>query len=454
VNRLFRFGFFAVLACGSSAAATLAVTIGGETDTITRSPAVDDFIIEAVDHQGNRQSLMDGSAKWSSGSTLTLGELPQATVASIQLTGFEADGGPVVWGAVPFAELGAFSGLTIPLFVQRKGDTARMPGTIEAGSPPLLAANSRVILVAGDNTTLGAYDMLYLDAISSVCPSAATKSFALVVSPTPNSDGEQAMAWRISDNAASVYGLAQCTGDYGVNVHPQDGGFVFSDFAGGRTVMDGTGPYSTAYVVGPSRTSGMSGVVFKITPDSEASTAIDAVISTIALTPRKGAATAWAPGYGLFIYGGASAAPGDVGEIVNTSGGVQEIPVSGDASADTREGLAAIAFDAKKMLVAGDGQTPILVDLSCPDCPPQQWGAATNVPLSSPSLFSIGNGAFVLVGDDSTGATRVFRLSDSDAAPPEKPLKIPRQGARAIQFETGQIVFIGGGSATPESYVD
>jgi len=209
-----------------------------------------------------------------------------------------------------------------------------------------------------------------------------------------------------------------------------------------------------AYIVGPSRTTAPSGIIFKIAPDTEASTAVDAIVSTISVVPRRGAATAWSPGHGLFVYGGSSAAPNVVGEIINTTSGTTEIMNPTDAAADAREGLAAIAIDNDKMLVAGDGQQPIVIDLVCTSCSPRPWGVATNVALTSPSLFSLGANAFLLVGDDSTGTTRVFRLSDSDAGAQEKALKIPRNGARAIQFETGQIVIIGGGSATPESYVD
>lgn len=457
MRRSFRLGFLALFACSSSAATTIAVTLGEETDTITRAPAVTAFDIHAVDRAGNTQELADGS--WQSDATIQLADLSQSATASIQLTATQADGSTVVWGAVPFATLGALDGFTIPLFIQRKGDIARMPGTTEAGAAPFLATTSRAVYIAGDGTNIAGYDMLFLQAFDPCPVTAATKSFALVISPTANTDGEQAMAWRISDDGASVFGLAQCTGDYGKNVHPEDGGAAFSDFAGGRTVMNGAGPFSTAYVVGPSRTNAPSGYVFKIAPDSEASTAVDAIISTISITPRRGAATAWSPGHGLFIYGGSSAAPNVVGEIVTESkdgtNGTIDIMNPTDAATDTREGLAAIAIDNDKMLVAGDDQQPIVIDLACPGCAPKPFGQATGAKLTSPSLFALGSGAFLLVGDDSTtGTTRVFRLSDSDAGPQEKILKNARKGARAIQFETGQIVFIGGGSATPESYVD
>ncbi len=452
MRRFFRFGFLAVLACGSTATATIAVTIGGENDTITRNPAVDTFIVEAVDRAGNRQSLMDAAAKWVSGETLDITDLSQTTVASIQLTGSDSNGNAIVWGAVPFAELGAFDGLTIPLFVQRKGDTARMPETIDAGTAPLLAATTRSVYAAGSDTNLLGYDMLFLGPLPACATPTTTKSFALVISPTANTDGEQAMAWRIGDDAASVYGIGECAGDYGgSNISLGDGGIAWSDFAGGRTVMDNSG---TAYIVGPSRTSGaLTGVIFKIVPDTEASTLVDAIISSISITPRRGAATAWSNGNGLFVYGGSSAGS-DVGQVVSSDGGIRSIAAPTDAGADTREGLAAIAIDDNRMLVAGDDQTPIIVDLSCSQCALKTFGQSTGVKLTSPSLFPLPNGAFLLVGDDSTGTTRLFRLSDTDAGAQEKMLKTHRNRARAIQFETGQIVIIGGGSATPESYVD
>jgi hypothetical protein len=452
VSRLFRFGFFALLACGSAATGALAVTLGGETDTISRSPSVDTYVIEAVDHQGNRQSLMDGgAAKWSSGSTLDLGQLPQSLVASIQLTGSDSNGNPVIWGAVPFASLGAFDGLTIPFFVQRKGELARMPGnTFDDRAQALLATSGRGVYIAGGgDRDLAAYDMLMLDNFSTTCPHAPAKSFALVISPTPNTDGESAMAWRIDDNAVTIVGLAQCTQGYEKLVN-LDGGPSWSDFSGGQTVM---GDDKSAYVVGPSRSSSPSGTIFKIAPDADASTLVDAIITSYAVTTRTGAATAWAPGQGVFIYGGATSASNS-GEVVSPSGQILHTLPGSDAGPDSRQGLAAIAFDnTKTMLVAGDDQQPILVDVSC-DCAPQGWGKAlpSGLKLSSPALFAMKPGVFLLIGDDPTQTTRAFRLSEN--ATDEKPFKIKRSGARGIQVETGQVVVIGGGSSTPESYVD
>jgi hypothetical protein len=421
---------------------SVVVTLGGETDTITRTPAVATYVIEAVDRQGQRPSLKEGP--WVSGSTIDVGDVSQSTVASIQLTASDATDA-IVWGAVPFAALGAFDGLTIPLFVQRKGENARMPGTtLDARTAPLLAASGRGVYIAGGGDPLAAYDMLTLDHFAATCPAKPAKSFALVISSKANSDGESAMAWRIDDSGASVFGLAQCTDYSSVQVLDENKKeLAWSDFAGGATVMGDDG---SAYIVGPSRTTAPSGTILKIAPDSTASTSLDAIITVVAVASRAGAATAWAPKRGLFIYGGSATEVG--AEIITDVS--QPLPQASDAT----QGLAAIAFDTNTMLVAGAKDVSHKVDLTCTkDCVPANWGKALPTALSSPSLFALGNSRFLIIGDDSsTGATRVFRLTET--LTDEVFLKIPRTGARGIQVETGQVVIVGGGSATPESYAD
>src|SRR5262249_44692736 len=146
--------------------------------------------------------------------------LSQTLVASIQLTGFDASKDPVVWGATPFAALGVFNGATVPLFVQRKREWARMPGAIaDTRSAPFLARTSRGVYYAGGSSggsnllAITGYDLLALDNFGISCPGAATKSFALVILPQANLDGEIALAWRVDDAAVNVVGLGDCT-DY------------------------------------------------------------------------------------------------------------------------------------------------------------------------------------------------------------------------------------------------
>jgi hypothetical protein len=212
------------------------------------------------------------------------------------------------------------------------------------------------------------------------------------------------------------------------------------------------GDDGSAYVVGPSRIGAPSTVVVVFPPSNNNQHGTT--------QPRQGAAVAWAPKRGVFIYGGNVDMTHSGAELINASAASTSLNFASDAT----QGLAAVAFDANTMLLAGVpmlGATnplkPHTVDLTCTNtssspCPVSEWGAALPTALTASSLFAVGNATFILVGDDpATGASRVFRLDASSTTPLE--LKIPRQGARAAQIETGQVVIVGGGSPTVESYV-
>ena len=92
------------------------------------------------------------------------------------------------------------------------------------------------------------------------------------------------------------------------------------------------------------------------------------------------------------------------------------------------------------------------VDLGCTSaCAPQPWGQPSPVAITPTALFNAATGVFVAVGDDGQGSTHVLRMDATSTT--EVPLKIARNGARAAQTQTGAIVILGGGSATPESCV-
>src|SRR5512143_1682358 len=115
VPRLLRFAVlgpvFAAMACGSESA-TISVTTGGESDALTRDPAVTSFVIDAVDRSGGVTQLVQ--SPYPTTSAIDLGNPSQSAVVSLQLTGKDATNDAVVWGAVPYAELGAFNGATVP----------------------------------------------------------------------------------------------------------------------------------------------------------------------------------------------------------------------------------------------------------------------------------------------------------------------------------------------------
>lgn len=443
------------LAC-SSPAATITVTTGGESGALTDAPAVTSVMFTAVDETGASVTLAQSTLPMTT--DINLGDPSQEEVVSIQLTGTSATG-PVVFGATPFAELGALSGTSIPLFVQRKGELARMPGAFpDARATPLLATTNRAIYVvggtiSGSQTTppIGAYDLLLLDQIPDTwAPPQSATSFALVELTEEDADGDLALGVFIDAQSASVIGLAtqilECSDDPTVSptACTKTGTVTWSTVAGGATVM---GPDGTAYVVGASKTDTPSGSIVMLPPTIFSTGSL----ATATFSPRQGAAVAWAPSGGVFIYGGSSNPETSGVEIISAT----LTPIFNGYQPDGAMGLAAVAFDANDMLIAGDAAQPRIINLLCDaNCMPAPWGSALPYALSSPSLFAIGTATFVIVGDDSTGMTHMFELTAS--ATTEIPLKIQRQGARATQTLTGAIVIVGGGCATcatPESFV-
>jgi len=434
-----RFALALLFAC-SSPSATIQVTYGGE----PTDPDVSTATLAAVDQTGNSTTL--GGPAAASG-TLDLGDSSSTLVASLQLTGNDASGNAVVFGTTPFVELGALDGATLPLFVQRKGELARMPGeTTDDRSAPLLAVTGRGIYYAGGSLSgasgpldVGGYDLLGLEAFGTTCEvNLNATSFALIQLTQENENGDLGYAALVDDAGYLAVGLPSCGGGADTPTKELPTGLLsWADVSRAPTVMGDDG---AAYIVGPSKTDAPSSSILVVSPKAES-------VSVISTTSRQGAASAWAPGRGIFLYGGGGGAT-----LITAAGAATDSPYP----VEPAQGLAAVAFDATKtMLVAGGAAAPVTIDLSCgAGCAPTPFGQAPAVALQSPSLFALGHGAFLLVGDDSSGSTHVFRLDGGPESPPEIPLKIPRQGARAVQTPTGAIVIVGGGSATPESYVE
>jgi hypothetical protein len=469
MSRASFFWLFCGVAACSGPSATIDVTTGGEPDALTKDPAVTTIELDAVGQSGTTSLLAPTSVV--SNATLDLGDQSQDIVGSVQFTGTDDAGDVVVFGATPFAELGALSG-DIPLFVQRRGEFARMPPT-DSGSPlpdgraaPLLAITNADVYVAGGSVAgstslppLAAYDLLNLDLGDTIAAPQDAKSFALVQltdntgAPVQNNAGDLAAMLFVDGTSGFILGLptddsyldAGFELSYDGGTGNDDATVPWSDFSGGATVMGDDG---TAYIVGGSRVgpASTSAIAFWPTLASDG-TFIIKVSSE--LHPRQGAAVAWSAKYGVVLYGG---------NVDTTTAGVSFLdPQLGETAFNyppiTTQGLAAIAFDDQTILVAGDLQ-PMTVDLNCDaSCAPVAWGAQLPSALTSPSLFSIGSKKFLLVGDDASGATRAFVLDGSSTTPPEVPLNIPRQHARAIQTNTGAVLVIGGGSPTIESYV-
>jgi hypothetical protein len=456
---LVSFAAFSV-ACASPSA-TISVTVGPDagppgctSDALTRAPAVATFELDAVGHDGSRQTLADGGIAQAN---VDLGDVAEEAIASLQLTGRDASNNAVLFGATPFVQLGALDGATIPLFVQRKGEFACMPGAIADGrTAPLLAANPRGIYYGGGtitgatgNPVFGGYDLLFLDGFATTCDvGVAARSLSLVELTNQTSDGDSAVAALIADNAIYELGLPSCGFSEIKDSDLADGGTLksWSEVAGGRAI---NGDDGTGFVVGPSKLDATSNTIVSFPTTGADGGPPRATVAFAA--KRQGAAVAWLPNGGIFIYGGA-AEPGAPGiEILNSTLAASKL---GDYPLDPVQGLAAAQLDGTHMIVAGDMQPPRVVDVTCEGgCATTPWGQGLPMTLSSPSLFPLGGGAFLIVGDDATGATHAFRMTETDA-PKEVLLRIPRIGARAVQTETGEVIILGGGSDVPESYFD
>lgn len=428
----------ALVSCSGSAV-TIGLDVGGESDAFKRAPAVATLAADTVDTAGNRTSL--GVAKLPQ-TDFDLSDAPRSTYLSLEITGRDATDARVLFGRSVVLQLGAAEGTTLPVFVQRVGEWARMPGVLaDARAKPLLAASSRTFLVAGggDGTpaaqVLTGYDFATLRALQAYGVNFTTRSFAVANAAALliGEDANKKSAAIVFDlGAASLYAIAT----------PSGGGF--DEVAGGPTIVGDDGE---SYVVGPARLDGAPSVrVLKITAAGVAS-----FLSFI--KPRVGAAAVWVKNRGLLVFGGSDSAKG--AELLGKGATVgQEI----DFPTDETKGAAAVVLDEKRVLLAGGtggGASPgatRLVDPTCVSaCVATPWSAALPIQTSFAQLFALAPAAALLVADDPAGATHSYRVEASTVT--EIPLKIPRQSARAIRAPTGNVVLVGGGTTTVESFM-
>jgi hypothetical protein len=90
-------------------------------------------------------------------------------------------------------------------------------------------------------------------------------------------------------------------------------------------------------------------------------------------------------------------------------------------------------------------------DLTCTTaCTPVPW--AGTLPLVRAEAFTLGADAALVLGDDATGASRVFRATAG--GPTEIALKIPRRGARLLALPVKGTLAIVGGAPSIETYVE
>jgi hypothetical protein len=427
-------GVAVLAACNPTPSATIQLTTGGETDTFTRPPAPTTLRVDAVDAQGNVTNLATASLPTD---RIDLGTHDQTDVATLEVTGTDANGNRLVFGASVPLEYGALDGLTLPLFVQRTGELARMPGPLsDARQAPVLSqVQGQYLFVGGGSdpslaTTTQLYDFSQFQPLSAP-PSLPRAPWSVAFVGT--------VAMLVDANGGSYFDLSQNASH---DIPPPAGG-SFAEIAGGQTVVADDG---TTYVVGATRSTGTPTDAVLVIDPSDTSNGTYPVgnLSWAKLTaPRLGASAAWVKGRGLVVAGGSTTAAGAELLAEKTTSG-SALPYLPDPSV----GSGAIALDQQHVLLAG-GLTPDMkdagvraIDLGCASmCAPMAWSALP-VPVGAAQVFAIDPADAFMVGSEPSGPSHAYRLTSTSAT--EIPFKVPRRNARAAVSPVGSIVVVGG----------
>jgi hypothetical protein len=435
------------MGCSSVDSGTIQIITDEEAGTFTRSPAPTELQVAGVSADA---STILATAQLPT-DAIDLGQQSEsAAPVSLQVTGFDATKARRVFGATLPVQYGALAGQTIPVFVQRTGEFARLPGPLsDARQAPVMAVlQGEFLLVAGGSEASLAptgrlFDFGGFSPIGSATLPAAPESIAFAGT----------VAWLINSKGATYFDFSSSS--Y-VTVPVPPGG-SFADVAGGATVIDSTG---AQYIVGGTRTTGEpSATVLKIDPtDASNSSYPYGNPSWIKLaTPRLGAAATWVDTHGLVVVGGNTGAGGPGVEVINTTfSGSSALAFPSDPSL----GVGAATLDDQHVLLAG-GVTPSVgdpgvrvIDLGCTPSASTtcvtSW-AALPAPLPSAQTFAWTAKDGLVVGNELiTGKTDVFRLGPTSATPVAT--RVPHTNARAVWSPVGTVVLFGGAS-TLESFV-
>ena len=403
-----------------------------------RSPALTKLQITAV-QSADASTLLATAAL--PATTINLGQLDtNAAPVSINVSGLDATGTRRVFGASLPVQYGALADVTIPIFVQRTGEFARLPGPLSdsRGAPALAVLQGQFLLIGGGSDaslskTTQLFDFGAFETLGSPPSIRVPKSIALVGT----------VAWIIDETGGTYFDFSD--GAYGDIPVPPMG--RFADVAGGP--RSSTRPGRSTSSAGRGRAARRPRRSSRSRAGNQAYPLGRPSWLTLA-EPRLGAAAAWVEPIGLIVAGGNGMTTGATGiEVVRpglTTGAALPFP------ADPSTGAGAAALDAHDVLLAG-GATPSLEDPGVRaidlDCTPsasstciKTW-ATLPFALGSAQAFAWTAGDALLVGNQfKTGATYAFRLTKKGAT--EVPTKVPHSNARAVWSPVGSVVLFGG----------
>jgi hypothetical protein len=440
--------------CNSSASGTIQLITGGETDTFTQSPVPTQ--IKVVANDGTSSPPVLATAPYPTGS-IDLGNQDETAVAAIEVLGLDSNGNTLISGESVPVQYGALDGATLPIFVQRVGQNARLPNPLSdsRAAPTLAFLSDRFLIVGGgsdatiDTTTI-VYDFAQFGMLASppTLPHAAT-SMPIVGTVGLVIDAKGAAYYDFASDSASQ----DLPG-------PGNGAFTFADVAGGQTIYDTTDSAGTIYVVGATRTTGSpTAAVLQINPnDTSNSSYPNGNMTWITLSAaRLGASATWHDGRGLVVGGGSTSAAGI--EIVGpgaVAGSGLAYPPDGSSGASMTE------IDSTHVLVAGgvmpDGSDAGVRELdlgcaqACGSAPGTQTWGALPVPVTNAFVFDYINPprGFLVGSEPASGLTHTFLLTPTGAT--EVPTKVPHTNARGINSPVGTVLIVGGAGEI-ESFV-
>ncbi|HEY3817120.1 MAG TPA: hypothetical protein VGL81_08115 [Polyangiaceae bacterium] len=447
-------GFPLLLSCNSAASGTIQIITGEETDTFTQTPVPTQILVQAADTSGNLTTL--ATAPYPT-DTIDLGNQDQDAVASLLVTAEDANGNALVYGGTIPLQYGALDGETLPVFVQRMGQNARLPNppTDARQFPVLGVLSDRFLIVAGGsdptvNSTTQVYDFAQFNLL------AGPPTLPIVPASMPIMGTVALLLDTAGDG--NFYDFSQNTG---TSVSPPTG-FAFSDVAGGQVVYDNYDGY--IFVVGGTRLPPLAATaaVLKIdTTDLSNSLYPYGNLSWLTLSAQRlGASAAFVDGPGLVVAGGNATAPG-VETVANGSNGGATLPYPPDPS--TGAGMTNLD-DVENVLIAGgvmpDGTDAGVryVNVRCGSCAVVPWGtgltttAGAPVAITNAVAFTMLDAAhaFVVGNEPTSGLTHTFTLNSTGAT--EVPTKVPHMNAGAIASPMGSSVLFFGGANELESF--
>jgi hypothetical protein len=440
----------APLACSSAEGGTLQLVTGEETDTFSQAPVPASLVVDSIDSSGSTTQVATASLP---ANAVDLGSFDPTAAGIIQVSGFTAAadagatlGNRILAGQSIVVLFGDLSGATLPVFIQRTGEMARLPDPPSDARPSPVTGvieGRYVVVTGGTDPALAPTTMIYdLGSLSPVSP-------AVTLPITPTSMAIVGfIGWLINEAGVYQYDFA---GGTATSITLPSGGSV-SDISGGSTV---SAPDGSQYIVGATRATG---------PPTQAVLAIDSNNNPSWLTladPRVGAAATWVPSVGLVVTGGSATAHGaEVIAVASTTGASTGSPYA--YPPDPSVGAGATALDGTHVLVAGGtlngvtGAGVRVIDLSCTSgCSPSPW-QPLGAPIGGAQAFAINTSSAVVAGSEppwsaTPGLTHVYEVTSS--ASTEVPTKVAHTQAATIASPIGVVgsVLLFGGAPAIES---